>query len=341
MNPPLKRLQNQVMVITGASSGIGLVTARMAAERGARLVLAARSEEALRQLMTEITGMGGSAVYVAADVGNKHDVREIARVATETYGGFDTWVNNAGISTYGKLEDVPIDDMRQLFETNFWGVVHGSLEAAAHLKHRGGAIINIGSVLSERAILLQGIYSASKHAVKGFTDALRMELEMDDAPVSVTLIKPSAIDTPYAEHAKNFMDVATKMPAPVYAPELVAEAILHAAEHRERDLFVGSGGASLAMMGDFAPGLTDKVMETVFVGQQQKQDRQPRPREENGLDHAAGSLEERGGYEGHTIESSPYTRGAMHPVLTGTVVAGAGALGAAVWRASRNASKRR
>lgn len=340
MNTTLQKLQDQVIVITGATSGIGLVTARQAAQRGARLVLAARSESALRQLMREITDMGGSAVYVAADVGRQDDVRQIARVATETYGSFDTWVNNAGVSIYGQLEDVPIVDMRQLFETNFWGVVHGSLEAAAHLKQRGGAIINIGSVLSERAILLQGIYSASKHAVKGFTDALRMELERDRAPVSVTLIKPSAINTPYAKHAKNFMEHDTDLPPPVYAPDLVAQAILHAAEHSERELFVGSGGASLAVMGNLAPRLTDKVMAMVFAGQQQS-DLPVRSREDNGLDHAASTLEERGEFRGHTIESSPYTQAEMHPVVAGAVVAGASAVAAIAWRVSRNDGRRR
>jgi len=186
----LKQLADQVMVITGASSGIGLVTARMAAERGAKLVLAARSEVALRQLTEEIERSGGQAVFVVADVGEREQVRAIAQAADAAFGGFDTWVNNAGISIYGTLEVVPIDEMRRLFETNLWGVVYGSLEAAAHLKERGGALINVGSALSDRAVPLQGIYAASKHAVKGFTDALRMELEKAGAPVSVTLIKP-------------------------------------------------------------------------------------------------------------------------------------------------------
>ncbi|MGI8403166.1 MAG: SDR family oxidoreductase [Thermomicrobiales bacterium] len=317
----LKKLEDQIVVITGASSGIGLVTARMATERGARLVLAARSEGALRQLTEESIGKGGSATYVVADVSKREDVQEIARVATETFGGFDTWVNDAGVGIYGKLAEIPIEDMRQLFDTNFWGIVYGSGAAAAHLKQRGGALINLGSVVSERAVPLQGIYSASKHAIKGFTDALRMELEWEGAPISVTLIKPSSIDTPYMEHAKNSMDKEATLPPPVYAPHLVAETILHAAEHPD-----GAGGASLAVMGDFAPRLTDKVMEMIVAGQE-KRDRPAGPREENGLDHAAGRLEERGGYEGHTIETSPYTQAKLHPVVTGAAIASVSAAG--------------
>src|SRR5215204_6156705 len=173
----LKDLSEQVMVITGASSGIGLTTARMAAPRGASLVIASRNENALKKLSSEINSSGGNSVYVVADVGSEGDVKKIAAEALNKFGGFDTWVNNAGVAIYGKLEDIPTDEMRQLFETNFWGVVYGSLVAASNLKPNGGAIINIGSALSDRAIPLQGIYCASKHAVKGFTDAFRMELE--------------------------------------------------------------------------------------------------------------------------------------------------------------------
>ena len=218
----LKKLNEQVMVITGASSGIGLVTARMAAKRGARLILSSRSEEELQELTEEIKANGGQAMAVRVDVGEPEDVRRLAQAAQEQFGGFDTWVNNAGVSIYGKLLEVSIEDMRRVFETNFWGLVYGSLEAARQLNERGGAIINIGSTLSDRAIPMQGIYSASKHAVKGFTDALRMELESEGAPISVSLVKPGAIDTPYTEHAKNYMPVEPKNPPPLYAPETVA-----------------------------------------------------------------------------------------------------------------------
>jgi short-subunit dehydrogenase len=339
-NGNLKNVEEQVIVITGASSGIGLTTARMAAERGARLVLAARSEDALQDLTEEITQGGGEAVYVAADVSDRDDVREIARVAEETYGGFDTWVNVAGVFIYGKLEDTPVEDMRRQFETNVWGLLYGSLEAADRLKERGGAIINIGSALSDRALLLQGSYSASKHAVKGFTDALRMELEEEDAPVSVTLIKPSAIDTPYTQHAKNYMDKEAQLPPPIYAPETVARAILHSAENPERDVFVGAGGKSISMLGYYASSLMDTIMEKVFFPLQRKDDA-PRPREQNSLDGPAGHLEERGGYEGHVAERSLYTEASLRRRAS-AVVAGIAVVAAllyARYRAARGKEK--
>ncbi len=336
MSVELKNLEDQVIVITGASSGIGLTTARMAADRGARLVLAARSEDALEELTEEIRQGGGEAVHVVADVSDRDDVRAITTTAEEAFGGFDTWVNNAGVFIYGRLQNVPVEDMRKLFDINVWGLLYGSLEATDHLKENGGAIINIGSVLSDRAVLLQGSYSASKHAVEGFTDALRMELEDEDAPVSVTLVKPSAIDTPYPHHAKNYMRQEAQIPPPVYTPETVARTILHCAEHPERDVFVGSGGKSLSMFGYYAAGLMDTVMEKLFVGFEKK-DEPPRPREQNSLDDAAGNLEERGGYEGHVAETSLYTRASLRPTLAGAVLTSVGLAAAlCVHRRQRN-----
>ena len=147
----------------------------------------------------------------------------LAETALREFGGFDTWVNNAGTSIYGKVEDTPMEDQRRLFETNYWGTVIGSRIAATHLRRRGGALVNVGSVLSDRAVPLQATYCATKHAVKGFTNALRMELEADGAPVSVTLIKPAAVDTQLEEHARSLTGAEPLNPPPVYAPETVAD----------------------------------------------------------------------------------------------------------------------
>lgn len=325
----LKKLKSQVIVITGASSGIGLVTARLAAKAGAKLVLAARSEGPLRQLTEEITKAGGKAVYVVADVGIREQVHAIARTAIERFGGFDTWVNDAGVSIYGKVVETPVEDMRHQFETNYWGVVYGSLEAVAHLKTRGGALINIGSTLSERAAILQGSYSATKHAVKGFTDALRMELALDKAPVSVTLIKPGPIDTPYPLNAKNYMDSEARHPAPAYAPEVVARAILRSAQKPMREVFVGSGGRGIALMGVLSPPLSDAFMRKVMVPESKL--KQEPPSQKNALDAPSNNLAERGNYPGHTRETSLYTFSAFHRTLTGALLLGAG-LAFYLWR---------
>ncbi|MBA2501615.1 MAG: SDR family oxidoreductase [Pyrinomonadaceae bacterium] len=331
----LKKLKKQVLVITGASSGIGLVTARMAAERGARLVLAARNKDALHKLADEIAQKGGECVYVVADVGNEEDVRQIARAAQEAFGGFDTWVNNAGVSVYGRMADVSTEDHRRLFETNFWGVVYGSLEAARHLHRRdgkyGGAIINIGSTLSDRAIPIQGMYSASKHAVKGFTDALRMELEERSASISVTLVKPGAINTPYPQHAKNYMEQEPSLPPPIYAPETVAETILHCAEKPERDVFVGGGGKFISALGNYAPRVADKIMATSIFNSQQKSGK-PARRRQDALHAPTFGLKERGEYQGYVSESSVYTQASLHPVVAGALLLSTGLLIASLWR---------
>jgi short-subunit dehydrogenase len=317
----LKKLKDQVMVITGASSGIGLATARMAARRGARLVLAARNQAELQKLCDEIGHAGGEARWVGADVARHQDLLRVAAEATGYFGRFDTWINNAGVSIYGRILDTPADDARKLFETNFWGVVHGSRIAAEHLRRSGGALINVGSVVSDVAVPLQGFYSASKHAVKGFTDALRMELEEQHAPVSVTLIKPAAINTPWTQHARNLLEDEPTHTPPVYAPELVAEAILHAAEHPVRDQFVGGGAMFMSSMGRYAPRVADKYMEKVMLPGTHS----GRPREirQDSLHSPTPGGEVHGNYEGMTRSMSAYTSASMHPLLAGALGLGA------------------
>lgn len=324
MNVELKPLDEQVVVVTGASSGIGLATARLAATRGAKLVLAARSTNALNQLAAEIIRDGGHAIAVTADVSREDDVSRIAEQAIAAYGRIDSWVNNAGVGLYGTMEEVSIEDMRQLFETNFWSVVYGSREALKHLKSTGGAIINLGSEVSERSVPLQGIYCASKHAIKGFTEALRMELEDDGVPVSVTLIKPGQIDTPFTVNAKNYLGSEPHHVPPVYAPNAVARAILHSAEKPVRDVFVGGGGRIVAAMGHIAPGLTDKLMEATVIPGTPSGRAPRRARDASGLDGPSEALSERGNYEGFVQKVSLYTEARLRPVITGLVLAGTG-----------------
>ncbi len=327
----LKPLKEQVIVITGSTSGIGLATARRAAERGARVVLCSRNEPELQETVDRIARNGGTAFPVVADVSNPDDVERLAAAAVERFGGLDTWVNNAGVSFYGRLTDVAIEDMRQLFEVNFWGTVYGSRAAVARMRGVGGALINLGSIVSDRAIPLQGAYSASKHAVRGFTDALRMELEEEGASISVTLIKPSAIDTPYFQHAKNYMEVEPKPPAPVYAPEVVANAILRAAEHPVRDITIGGGGRLLTAFGTAMPRLTDFYMERAMFRAQRSD--VPSAGQSGNLFRPSGQENrERGGYEGHVMRSSLYTRAALSP---GKALLAAG-LGLAVFAGLRS-----
>jgi short-subunit dehydrogenase len=326
-------LRDQVVVITGASSGIGLATARMAASRGARVVLASRHESDLRIATEDINTRGGRATHVVADVATPEDVDRIADVAIREFGRFDTWVNNAGISIYGKLTDVPLEDKRRLFDVNFWGVVNGCRTAVRHFRTRGGTIINVGSVVSDRAIPLQGMYSASKHAVLGYTDALRMELEHDRLPVTVTLVKPASINTPFVEHARSYMAEAPTLPPPVYAPEVVAEAILRCAERRFREVTVGGGGRVLTALGRVAPRTMDVYMERALFDQQK--DKSGRVQSRDSLFRPTEDGEASGPYEGHVMQSSMYTRAVMSDFTRALPFIAAGAVIAAGVRQRR------
>jgi NAD(P)-dependent dehydrogenase (short-subunit alcohol dehydrogenase family) len=326
MGHKLKPLGEQVIVITGASSGIGLATAKMAAARGAQVVLVSRDHEDLARAAGEIREQGGRAIHFAADVADHAAIQRVARDVVVQFGRIDTWVNNAGVTVYGLIEEVPLEDARRLFETNYWGVVHGSLAALPHLRSGGGTLINVGSILSDTGYPLQGHYTASKHAVKGFTDSLRLEVEKSGAPASITLIQPAAIDTPYPEHAKNHLGVEAKHMPPVYAPEVAAKAILRCAEQPERNVLVGGSGKVFATTEKLAPRLFDLMKEaTGFAGQltdepARNEDTLFRPRPDDGR--------VRGKYPGRVMETSAYTEARLNrgKTLLGLAVLGAGLL---------------
>jgi short-subunit dehydrogenase len=313
MRTKLKPLHQQTIVITGASSGIGLTTARMAAERGAKVILVSRNEEALAEIAEEIREAGGKADHVAADVGKREDMKRVVDTVVERHGGFDTWVNDAGVGIYATLEETTDEDHHKIFQTNYWGVVYGSLEALRHLRERGGALINIGSISSEMPAPILSAYTASKHAVKGFTDSLRLELMHDRAPVSVTLIKPSGIHTPFGEHAKNYKEDRSQVPPPVYHPKLVARAILRAAEHPIRDITVGASGAAQIALARHMPKLADRLFSWAFY--RTAWDKEHPPRHMSALHEHGHGGEQLGDQPGHVIPVSPYTRLQFHPGL--------------------------
>lgn len=260
MKTKLKKIKDQVIVITGASSGIGLATAEAAVKAGAKVVLAARSIDTLYQICNRLQESGGEVVAVECDVALRADIERVAIEAINKFGRIDTWVNNAGQGLYGRLDEVSDDDSRRLFDINFWGTVYGSLVALSHLKANGGVIINVGSEVSEAYAPLLGMYVATKHAVKGFTDSLRVEIEeVDKAPVSITLIQPTAVDTPFAQHARNYQAEEAKLPDSRVDPADVAAAIIKAATKRTRQLKVGYKASIHALAATLIPGMADRA----------------------------------------------------------------------------------
>ncbi|MBB3952435.1 SDR family oxidoreductase [Aureimonas jatrophae] len=321
----------QVIVITGASSGIGLATARRAARAGASVVLASRDGPLLERLAREIETDGGRALAVATDVSVEAEVEALIHKAVARFGRVDAFVNNAGVAAYSTLDALPLDEHRRIFETNYWGLVHGSLAAIRHFRSRpgGGRLVNIGSVNSDVAIPLLSAYSASKHAVKGFTDALRRELLASDPAITVTLIKPSGIATGFPQHARNHLREEPRVVPPLYAPEIVADAILDAVRHPRREIVVGAVGPALAVPLAVFPRLMDRLLAAAVPPLSKSGN--PRTANDN-LDTPTGEARV---HYAHApgLPFSPYTEMQKRPGLT--VLLGAALVGALAARRRR------
>lgn len=257
----LKPLADQVVVILGASSGIGRETALRCAARGAKVVVAARSEPGLTSLAAEITAAGGQAAEVACDVTDLAQVERVGEAAVAAFGRIDTWVNVAAASVYATFEETSVEEFRRVMDVNVMGYVHGAKVALPHLRNAGGgALIVISSVEGLVSWPLHSAYAASKHAIEGLVDALRRELDAAHEPISVTSIKPAAINTPFFNNAYSKIGVKPKGPPPIYEAGVVADCVLHAAEHPVRDLYAGGAGKMMALQQLAAPRLVDALL---------------------------------------------------------------------------------
>ncbi|KAM3094557.1 SDR family oxidoreductase [Phormidesmis sp. 146-35] len=265
----LKPISQQVAVIVGASSGIGRDTALKMAEKGAKVVVAARSKEGLATLVEEIHQKGGEAIAVPADVADFNQVKEIADKAVERFGRIDTWVHLAATSVFATFDNVTPEEFKRVIEVNLLGQAYGAMAALPHLKREGrGALIHITSMEGRRSLPYQSAYSSSKHGTIGFLDALRIELKHEGFPISVTNIMPGVINTPFYNKGKTKLGVKPTGIPPYYDASLVTDAILYAAENPVRDYIVSDVGRALDVAQRISPGLVDAALLAIaFEGQ--------------------------------------------------------------------------
>ncbi len=258
----LKPVNEQVVALMGASSGIGRETALRFAERGAKVVVAARSEEGLRSLVEEIRGDGGEATAVVADVSEFDQVKAVADRAVEEYGRLDTWVHLAAVLLVAGFEDTDPEEFERVIDVNLMGQVYGAMAALPHLRREGrGALVHVSSMAAKRSVPLQSAYSASKHGIDGFLESLRVELQHEGLPVSVTQVMPATMNTPLFDKARTKLGVKPIAPPPIYEPGVVADAILHAAENPVRDLTVGAAARALITSQQISPQTVDAFMK--------------------------------------------------------------------------------
>ncbi len=321
-----KPLREQVIVITGASSGIGRETAIEAGKRGASVVLAARGEKALNDTARAVEAAGGKAHVCVTDVGEWAQVNRLAEEAVDRFGRIDTWVNNASVSTYAAVEDTTVEEMERVIQVNLLGTIYGSKAAIPHMKRQGGSgggtIINVASALAVRAVPLQVGYCAAKHGVKGFTEGLRLEMAREKNGIHVTLILPSSINTPFFDHARSKLGVKPQPVPPVYESGVVAETILFAAEHPRRDLFAGGAGKLFGVFESIsAPLLDGYMLQSERLWKQQKSD-QADSGQDNLFAPLNGPASSTGSFGQMSMPVSPYTRFLeLHPARKRWVLA--------------------
>jgi short-subunit dehydrogenase len=257
-----KKMKDLVVVITGASSGIGEATAFKFAEQGASVVLAARREWALRQVAMECERRGGHALHVLTDVTDEAAVHELAHRAMEHFGRIDVWVNNAAVGLFSRFEDAPIVDFRRVIETDLFGYVYGARAVLPLFYQRGrGVLINVGSIMSEVPGPYVSAYTIAKHGVRALGECLRQEAQLAGADdIKICTVMPATIDTPFFQHAANYTGRAVKAMPPVYPADSVAKTILDLVEHPRREVVVGNAGRLMTMQQSLAPGMNERML---------------------------------------------------------------------------------
>jgi NAD(P)-dependent dehydrogenase (short-subunit alcohol dehydrogenase family) len=260
----------EVVVITGASAGVGRATAQAFARRGAHIGLLARGLEGLEAARKEVEALGGSALVVATDVAEPAQLEAAAQAVEDTFGSIDVWINNAMVTIVSPFKELTPEEFKRVTEVTYLGVVYGTMAALKRMLPRNrGVIVQVGSALAYRAIPLQSPYCGAKHAIRGFTDSLRSELLRDGSHVQVTTVHMPALNTPQFSWCKTRLPRHPQPVPPVFQPELAAEAILWAAEQRPRELNVGLPTVKAIWANKFLPDLLDRYLASTGYDAQQ------------------------------------------------------------------------
>jgi NADP-dependent 3-hydroxy acid dehydrogenase YdfG len=290
--------RQQVVVITGASAGVGRATVREFAKRGASIGLLARNRERLESARQEVEERGGRALVLPTDVADPDQVEAAAAQVEQTFGPIDVWVNNAMVSVLSPVKGTTADEYRRVTEVTYLGYVYGTLAALKRMLPRDrGIVIQVGSALAYRSIPLQSAYCGAKHAIQGFTESLRSELIHDGSKVRVTIVQLPAVNTPQFSWIKSRMPRHPQPVPPIYQPEVIARAIVWASRHRRRELSVGASTVK-AILGDkFIPGMLDHYLAWVGYRAQQTKRRLDPDRPNNLFDSVPGDYEARGEFD--------------------------------------------
>jgi NAD(P)-dependent dehydrogenase (short-subunit alcohol dehydrogenase family) len=276
----LKPINQQVVAVVGASSGIGREAALEFAKRGAKLVVSARSESKLASLVDEIRSFGGDITPIVADVAVFEQVKAIADRTVEVYGRLDTWVHVPAVGIFATFDNTTPEEFKRVIDVTLMGQVYGAMAALPHLKREGrGALIHISSMEGVRSLPYQSAYSSAKHGIEGFLEAMRLELQHEGIPISVTSVKPAVINTPFWNNGLTKLGVKPGGIPPYYDPRLVADAILYVAEHPTRDFLVGDSARALSALQRLSPELADALLLLIgFKGQRTDQPKSPEDR---------------------------------------------------------------
>lgn len=315
---------SQVVVITGASAGVGRATAREYGARGARVGLIARGRDGLEAARRDIVALGGEAVVAEADVADPAQVEHATRLVDEAFGPPDVWINNAMASVFSPVKDTPEDEFKRVTEVTYLGAVYGTLAALRRMLPRNrGAIVQVGSALAYRGIPLQSAYCAAKHALQGFCDSLRTEMLHDRSAITLSMVQLPALNTPQFDWVKSRLPNRAQPVPPIFQPEVAAQAILFAADTGRREVFVGVPTVKAILGNRLAAGLVDRYLAGMGYESQQTNQPEDPARPHNLWEPVAGDHGAHGRFDARARSSSWQLWASMHRRPLGVMAAGA------------------